>query len=163
MMNDWNTCRATQCAPGQPAGLHLALQRCDGFKDQSPKACTLKPGRELPTPKAQTIFVMGVMGYQTNPATPGATFGYDPAPALIAMRVARIEAVCQRHATPLKAAALQFALAHASVSTLLLGPRSVAELDDNLAMLAFSVPDALWAELKALREAGDQSSSKNGD
>ena len=84
-MNDWNTCRATQCAPGQPAGLHLALQRCDGFKDQSPKACTLKPGRELPTPKAQTIFVMGVMGYQRHLAAPGATFAMDQARDMAAL------------------------------------------------------------------------------
>ena len=88
-MNDRNASRATRCAPGQPAGLHLALQRYDGFKDQSPKACAMKPGRELPTPKAQTIFVVGVMGYQRHPAAPGATFAMLSFDKLLALAKAR--------------------------------------------------------------------------
>ncbi len=88
-------------------------------------------------------------GILASGATPGATFAYDPAPPAIALRVRQIEAACLRHDVPLKAAALQFVAAHLAVSTLLVGPRSVAELEDSLAMLAHPVPAALWAELRA--------------
>ena len=87
-------------------------------------------------------------GILASGATQGATFAYDPAPPAIIERVRRIEAICRRHQVPLKAAALQFVAAHPAVSTLLLGPRSVAELEDSLAMLAHPVPAALWVELR---------------
>lgn len=92
------------------------------------------------------VFNSGILA---SGATPGATFAYDPPSPDVVERVRRIEAVCQRHAVPLKAAALQFAAAHPAVSTLLLGPRSVAELEDSLAMLSHPVPAVLWADLKA--------------
>ena len=88
-------------------------------------------------------------GILASGATPNATFAYDPAAPAVVERVRQVEAACQRHDVPLKAAALQFVAAHPAVSTLLLGPRSVAELEDSLAMLAQPVPAALWAELRA--------------
>lgn len=88
-------------------------------------------------------------GILASGATQGATFAYDPAPPAILKRVRQIEAACLRHGVPLKAAALQFVAAHPAVSTLLVGPRSVAELEDSLAMLAHPVPAALWTELRA--------------
>ncbi len=92
------------------------------------------------------VFNSGILA---SGATPGATFAYDPPSPAVVERVRRIEAVCRRHAVPLKAAALQFVAVHPAVSTLLLGPRSVAELEDNLAMLSHPVPAVLWADLKA--------------
>jgi len=52
---------------------------------------------------------------------------------------------------PLAAAALQFAASHPAVDTVLIGPRTVEELDANLGAYAHPVPDALW---KALADAG---------
>jgi D-threo-aldose 1-dehydrogenase len=49
----------------------------------------------------------------------------------------------------LKAAAIQFPLAHPAVTSLLVGPRSVAELEDNLALLRVDIPAALWDDLRA--------------
>ena len=51
----------------------------------------------------------------------------------------------------LPAAALQFPLAHPRVSTVLIGFRSVAELDDDLRWLDTPIPGELWDELR--REA----------
>lgn len=48
-----------------------------------------QPGRELPSPKAQTIFVLGVMGYQRHPAAPGATFAMLSFDALLALAKSR--------------------------------------------------------------------------
>jgi len=79
---------------------------------------------------------------------PGATFDYSVAPAELVERARRLGAVCERHGVPLKAAALQFPLAHPAVTTLLLGPRSAAELEENLALLRLELPAALWDELR---------------
>jgi D-threo-aldose 1-dehydrogenase len=59
--------------------------------------------------------------------------------------------VCSTHGVPLKAAALQFPLAHPAVSCLLLGTRSPEELRESLALLEFDIPAALWIELKERR------------
>jgi D-threo-aldose 1-dehydrogenase len=81
----------------------------------------------------------------------GATFDYMPAPAGLVERAQRIEAVCLRHDVELKAAALQFPLAHPAVTSLLLGARSPAELDENLALLRTPLPLALWDDLRRQR------------
>ena len=60
----------------------------------------------------------------------------------------RINAVCERYQVPLKAAALQFILAHPAIASVIPGARSVAEVEDNVRMIEFPIPTALWAELK---------------
>jgi D-threo-aldose 1-dehydrogenase len=79
---------------------------------------------------------------------PGATYDYSVAPPELVERARRIEGVCARHGVPLKAAALQFPLAHPAVTSLLLGPRSVAELEENLALLRLELPAELWQDLR---------------
>lgn len=80
---------------------------------------------------------------------PGATFDYEAAPDELVTRAQRLAETCARHGVPLKAAAIQYPLAHPAVATVLSGARSVAELDENIAMLEYDVPDALWDELAA--------------
>jgi D-threo-aldose 1-dehydrogenase len=79
------------------------------------------------------------------------TWNYAPAPPEIVARVNAIRAVCEQHGVPLAAAALQFPLAHPAVAAIISGPRSVAELEVNLGLLAHPIPLALWADL---RDAG---------
>jgi D-threo-aldose 1-dehydrogenase len=63
-------------------------------------------------------------------------------------KAARIAAVCERHHVPLKAAALQFVLAHPAVVSVIPGARSLAEVEENVRMVELAIPAALWAELK---------------
>jgi D-threo-aldose 1-dehydrogenase len=56
--------------------------------------------------------------------------------------------VCERHRTPLKAAAIQFPLAHPAVTTVLSGAGSRAEFDENRRMFDFDIPAPLWDELR---------------
>jgi D-threo-aldose 1-dehydrogenase len=77
----------------------------------------------------------------------GTTFDYRPAPPEILERVRRLDETCTRHGVPLAAAALQFPLRHSAVTSLLLGARSAAELDESLDLLELEIPDDLWAEL----------------
>jgi len=82
---------------------------------------------------------------------PGATYDYSVAPPQLLERARRIAGVCERHDVPLKAAALQFPLAHPAVTSLLLGARSVAELEENLTLLRIELPAELWTELRRER------------
>lgn len=87
-------------------------------------------------------------GILATGAVPGAKYNYAPAPEPILERVRRIEAVCRRHEVPLKAAALQFVCAHPAVPTHVPGTRTVAQLQDNVAMFSHPIPAAFWDELK---------------
>jgi D-threo-aldose 1-dehydrogenase len=88
-------------------------------------------------------------GILASGAIKDAWFDYAPAPPEILSKVAQIEAICTRHAVPLKAAALQFPLFHPCVASVIPGTRSPEELAENLRMLRVEIPPALWSELKA--------------
>lgn len=77
-----------------------------------------------------------------------ARFNYAPAAREWVERTARIEAVCERHRVPLRAAALQFPLAHPAIDIVMVGARSVAEWQDALAMVNHAVPPAFWQGLR---------------
>lgn len=87
-------------------------------------------------------------GILATGAVPGAKYNYAPAPPAIMEKVRRIEAVCKRHAVPLKAAALQFVLGHPCIVTNVLGTRTVAQLEDNIAQFKTMIPIAFWEALK---------------
>ena len=88
-------------------------------------------------------------GILATGARQGATFNTRAAPPGVLDRVARIEAVCDRHGVPLPAAALQFPLGHPIVASVIPGARSVSELQQNLDYIRHPIPAALWTELQA--------------
>lgn len=79
----------------------------------------------------------------------GARFDYEPASAELVGRALAIGEVCARHGVPLAAAAIQFPLGHPAVSTVVIGARSAAEIEENVTHFRHPIPDALWSELKA--------------
>jgi len=85
-------------------------------------------------------------GLLANPG-PQARYDYDPAPADVVARAHRLFEVCRRHDVPLKAAALQFPLAHPAVVAVLTGARSRAEIVENVELFDRSIPDELWRDL----------------
>ncbi len=78
-------------------------------------------------------------------------YNYADAPADIVEKARAIKAVCDEFGVPLRAAVSQFPLAHPCIATVAIGSRTPSELDDNLEMLTFDVPDDLW---NALRDRG---------
>jgi D-threo-aldose 1-dehydrogenase len=78
----------------------------------------------------------------------GATFNYRAATPEMLDRAQRIGAVCERHGVPLRAAALQFILAHPAIVSVIPGARSMAEVEENARMVELSIPAAFWADLK---------------
>jgi D-threo-aldose 1-dehydrogenase len=103
-----------------------------------------------------TVVVGGVYnsGVLADPS-PGAHFDYEPARPQVLAAAQRLRDVAAGHGVPLKAAAVQFPLRHPAVGCVLLGARSVAELDENVAMAGHPVPEQAWADLDAVL-AGDR-------
>ena len=87
-------------------------------------------------------------GILAQGAVEGAKFDYRKAPSHIVERVRRVEEVCARHGTPLKAAALQFPLAHPAVAAVIPGARSPEEVNENVRMFEFEIPADFWTELR---------------
>ncbi len=87
-------------------------------------------------------------GILAQGAVAGARFDYRKAPPGIVEKVRRVEAVCGRHGTPLKAAALQFPLAHPAVAAVIPGARSPEEVDENVQMFEVEIPAGFWSELR---------------
>ena len=75
-------------------------------------------------------------------------YNYEPAPATIIERVARIEAVCDAHGVTLAAAALQFPLAHPVVASVIPGLGSAARVEQTAALWHEPIPAAFWHQLK---------------
>ncbi|HEV8281048.1 MAG TPA: aldo/keto reductase [Candidatus Limnocylindrales bacterium] len=95
------------------------------------------------------VLVGGVMnsGVLADPRA-GARFDYAPAPGDVIERARRIGEVCARHDIPLRAAAMQFPIAHPAVASLVAGVRSINHLDEYPALLGHAIPADLWSELR---------------
>jgi D-threo-aldose 1-dehydrogenase len=91
------------------------------------------------------VFNSGVL---VDPS-PGARFDYIRASDDVVQRAQLIQKICRLHGVPLPAAALQFPLAHPRVCSVLLGPRTIAELETNLRLLEVDIPPQLWRDLIA--------------
>jgi D-threo-aldose 1-dehydrogenase len=87
-------------------------------------------------------------GILATGAIPGATFNYVEAPPELMEKVRKIEGICARHKVPLKAAALQFPLAHPAVSTVIPGARSITEVEENFRLVSHPIPKNFWVELR---------------
>jgi D-threo-aldose 1-dehydrogenase len=80
---------------------------------------------------------------------PGSHYNYRPAPPELVERALRLADVCDRHGVPLAAAAIQFPLRHPAVATVLVGARSAAEVEEDVRLFRWDVPEELWADLRA--------------
>ncbi|NOJ47616.1 aldo/keto reductase [Bradyrhizobium archetypum] len=132
------------------------------FAEAAPVDCFLLAGRYtlldqgalttlFPVCRAKGIGIIlgGIYnsGILANPRT-GAKFNYEDADAALIARALALEALCRKHGTELKAAAVQFCMAHPAVTVALQGARSAAEVLDNITMAERSVPSAFWQELR---------------
>lgn len=95
------------------------------------------------------ILLGGVMnsGILVDPRA-GSRFDYRPAPPEVIERAARLAAVCDRHDVSLRAAAIQFPLAHPAVRSLIAGVRRIDHLEEYPELMRRPIPADLWAELR---------------
>ena len=97
------------------------------------------------------VFNSGILatGVSQLGARQAIRFNYAAAPAAWVQRVAAVEAVCQAFDLPLRAAALQFPLAHPAVEIIMSGAQDVDQWQDTLLMLAHPIPAGFWGALRA--------------
>jgi D-threo-aldose 1-dehydrogenase len=87
-------------------------------------------------------------GVLASGAVSGAKYDYAEAPSEILERVSRIEAICQRHAVSLIAAALQFPLGHPLVASVIAGAVTPTQVSQNVEAMRHRIPMDFWEELK---------------
>ena len=76
-------------------------------------------------------------------------FNYTPASQVWIDRVAAIEQLCEQFNVPLRAAALQFPLAHRAVEIVMLGAQDAAQWHDAVVMMGQAIPVAFWDALRS--------------
>ncbi|AGP59827.1 aldo/keto reductase [Streptomyces rapamycinicus] len=107
--------------------------------------------RLLPTAADQDISLVVGGPYSSGILAGGTHFEYQDAPAHIIEKVARIKELAERHGVSVKAAALQFSLAHPAAAAVIPGATRPSRIAEDVAALDEAVPAAFWTEL---REAG---------
>ena len=80
---------------------------------------------------------------------PGAHYRYGEASDDIQNKVRQIQKVCAAHDVKLKAAALQFPLAHPAVVAVIPGGARPEEVTENIAMSSAAIPGRFWTALKS--------------
>jgi D-threo-aldose 1-dehydrogenase len=75
-------------------------------------------------------------------------YNYREPPKDIVQKTRMIKTVCDEFNVPMKAAALQFVLAHPAVASVIPGTRSPEHQEENLLMMKHRIPDEFWRKLK---------------
>ncbi|MFE4519992.1 aldo/keto reductase [Kitasatospora sp. NPDC056783] len=105
--------------------------------------------RLLPMAREQNVDMVVGGPYSSGVLVGGTHFEYQPAPRHILDKVARIQALTARHGVSVKAAALQFSLAHPVSAAVIPGATKPSRIAEDTAALDETVPAAFWADLRA--------------
>ena len=104
--------------------------------------------RLMPSALARGVEIVVGGPYSSGVLVGGTHFEYQPASPEILARVARLQALGDRHGVPIKAAGLQFALAHPAVAAVIPGASQPERLAEDQAALETAIPSAFWQELR---------------
>lgn len=105
--------------------------------------------RVMPKAAAKGVDIVVGGPYSSGVLVGGKHFEYQPASAEILAKVQRIQAVANQHAVPIKAAALQFALAHPAVAAVIPGASRPDRIAEDQAALKAVIPAEFWHALRA--------------
>jgi D-threo-aldose 1-dehydrogenase len=86
--------------------------------------------------------------YSSGILAGGSHFEYAAAPPAIIAKVARIKALAQRYCVPIKAAALQFSLAHPAVVAVIPGASKPDRIKEDHDALKAKIPGDFWRDLR---------------
>ncbi|BDA86997.1 D-threo-aldose 1-dehydrogenase [Aureimonas sp. SA4125] len=75
-------------------------------------------------------------------------FNYVDAPAEVLAKVERLEAACRSFDVPLPAAAIQYPLRHPAATNVVIGAKTAAQVQQNVAWFEMPIPEALWQTLE---------------
>ncbi|MFA3838920.1 MULTISPECIES: aldo/keto reductase [Streptomyces] len=104
--------------------------------------------RLLPAATEQNIDMVVGGPYSSGILAGGQHFEYQKAPADIIAKVERIKALAAGHGVSIKAAALQFALAHPATAAVVPGATRPSRIAEDIAALKENVPAAFWTALR---------------
>ncbi|WP_062209391.1 aldo/keto reductase [Aureimonas sp. AU12] len=76
-------------------------------------------------------------------------FNYVDAPADILAKVERLEGICRAFEVPLPAAAIQYPLRHPAATAVVIGAKTAAQVEGNVAWFEQPIPAELWQALEA--------------
>jgi D-threo-aldose 1-dehydrogenase len=101
-------------------------------------------------PAAQEKGVDIVIGgpYSSGVLAGGTRFEYVAAPPQILAKVEKIKTLTQRHKVPIKAAALQFSLAHPASAAVIPGATKPERIKEDHAALKATIPDEFWHDMR---------------
>ena len=85
--------------------------------------------------------------YNSGILAGGGHYNYETAPAEMMEKTKKLDSICAKHGVPLKAAALQFPLRHPAVASVIAGARAPSEVEENVRMMAHTIPAAFWEEI----------------
>jgi D-threo-aldose 1-dehydrogenase len=94
------------------------------------------------------VFNSGILATGVRDPHAPLRFNYAAAPSSWIDKARAIEDACDRFGVPLRAAALQFPLAHPAVDIVISGAQTVPQWRDAVRMLAHPVPEAFWRHLR---------------
>ncbi|MBV8414873.1 MAG: aldo/keto reductase [Verrucomicrobia bacterium] len=86
--------------------------------------------------------------YSSGILAGGSHFEYQKASPEILAKVERIKTIAQRYDVPIKAAALQFSLAHPAVAAVIPGASRPERIAEDHAALTAKIPDDFWFEIR---------------
>ena len=101
---------------------------------------------ELLLPECENRGISIILGgpYNSGILAGGEHYNYEAAPIEMVEKTKRLERLCTEHDVLLKAAALQFPLRHRAVACVIAGARTASEVQENVDMMAKSIPDSFW-------------------
>ena len=105
--------------------------------------------RVMPEVAARGLGIVVGGPYSSGALVGGPNFEYAPAKPEILAKVARIKALADRHGISMKAAGLQFALAHPAVAAVIPGASKPGRIAEDRAALNERIPPDFWRELRA--------------
>jgi D-threo-aldose 1-dehydrogenase len=101
----------------------------------------------LPECERRGVAVIAGGVFNSGVLAGGTTYDYDTAPPGVLRRARELDRLCASYGVPLPAAALRFPRRHPAVTTVLIGARSAAEIQEDLRLAAMALPEELWKEL----------------
>ena len=104
--------------------------------------------RVMPEVAARGLGIVVGGPYSSGALVGGPNFEYAPAKPEILAKVARIKALADRHGISMKAAGLQFALAHPAVAAVIPGASKPGRIAEDRAALNERIPPDFWRELR---------------
>ena len=105
---------------------------------------------------AQQVEIVVGGPYSSGILAGGAHFEYQQAGPAIIAKVEQIKAIAQAFGVSIKAAALQFSLAHPAVAAVIPGASRPGRIAEDVAALSEQIPAAFWQALRGARLISDR-------